>query len=185
MSLKTPSKIFPVDMGELFGDWIPYEWQRQIFDIIELCPEHTFQLLTKQPQNLPKFSPFPENCWVGVTATDGYKFVEALDQLCDIQAKVIYLSVEPLLHWHIPTDILEADLTAQQVNQVIIGAQTKPYKPPKIEWVQEIVEAADKAGVPVFLKDNLEPLLPKEQPFYSVKKWHAGGGWILRQEFPE
>ncbi len=30
---------------------------------------------------------------------------------------------------------------------------------PKIEWVQEIVEAADKAEIPVFLKDNLKPLL--------------------------
>lgn len=30
---------------------------------------------------------------------------------------------------------------------------------PKIEWVEEIVKAADKAGIPVFQKDNLKPLL--------------------------
>ncbi|GAH56543.1 unnamed protein product [marine sediment metagenome] len=40
----------------------------------------------------------------------------------------------------------------------IIGAQTKPAKYPRIEWVEEIIGAADKAGVPVFLKDNLRPL---------------------------
>jgi hypothetical protein len=28
-----------------------------------------------------------------------------------------------------------------------------------IEWVKQIVEAADKAGIAVFLKDNLKPLL--------------------------
>lgn len=55
------------------------------------------------------------------------------------------------------------------ISWLIIGAQTKPYKPPKIEWVQEIVRAADKAGIPVFLKDNLSPLM----------------GGNLRQEMPE
>ena len=39
----------------------------------------------------------------------------------------------------------------------------------KIEWVQEIVKAADKAGIPVFQKDNLAPLLGKDN---------------LRQEMP-
>ena len=42
---------------------------------------------------------------------------------------------------------------------IIIGSQTKPYNPPKIEWIQAIVETADKYGVPVFQKDNLKPLL--------------------------
>ena len=37
------------------------------------------------------------------------------------------------------------------ISWVILGSQTKPYKPPKIEWVQEIVESCDKAGIPVFL----------------------------------
>ena len=44
------------------------------------------------------------------------------------------------------------------INWLIIGAQTKPYKPPKIEWVEEIVRAADRAGIPIFLKNNLKPL---------------------------
>ena len=52
------------------------------------------------------------------------------------------------------------------LNWVIIGAQTKPTVMPKIEWIQEIVEAADKAGIPVFLKDNLLKLLPVEEPFW-------------------
>ena len=30
-----------------------------------------------------------------------------------------------------------------------------------IEWVREIVEAADKDSIPVFLKDNLLPLIAK------------------------
>lgn len=46
------------------------------------------------------------------------------------------------------------------ISWVIIGAQTKPYKPPKIEWVREITEACDKAGTLVFHKDNLKPIFP-------------------------
>lgn len=38
------------------------------------------------------------------------------------------------------------------VDWVIIGAQTKPTVYPNIEWVAEIIEAADKAHIPVFLK---------------------------------
>ena len=33
----------------------------------------------------------------------------------------------------------------------------------KIEWVREIVEAADRAGVPVFMKDNLTGWIKKRQ----------------------
>ena len=41
------------------------------------------------------------------------------------------------------------------ISWVIIGAQTKPLKIPPFEWVVEIVTVADKAGIPVFLKNNL------------------------------
>lgn len=63
------------------------------------------------------------------------------------------------------------------ISWVIIGSQTKPYRPPAISDVQEIVEAADKAGVAVFLKENLKPLyktvMPHDDEVY------------LRQEIPE
>lgn len=32
----------------------------------------------------------------------------------------------------------------------------------KIEWVREIEEAARKAGIAIFEKDNLQPLLNRE-----------------------
>ena len=75
-----------------------------------------------------------------------------------------------------------------KINQVIIGSQTKPYKPPKIEWVREIVEACDKASVKVFLKDNLRPLLIPEdcsKPNYLMEDiFWASEKAQLRQEMP-
>jgi hypothetical protein len=76
------------------------------------------------------------------------------------------------------------------INWLIIGQQTpvKQSTMPKIEWVREIVEAADIASIPVFLKDNLYPLfsLPNIPNGYDVPKWAHGKTGIntLRQEFP-
>lgn len=148
--------IFVCSMGDLFGIGVPEQWTRDVLDVIRECPQHRFYLLTKQPQNLTKYSPFPDNAWVGVTATDTRMFVPAINWLDETEAKIKYISFEPLLG-HIP--INSEALKMAGISWVIIGAQTKPTRLPKIEWVKEIVEACDKAGVPVFLKDNLRPLV--------------------------
>ena len=63
------------------------------------------------------------------------------------------------------------------ISWVILGAATSPYRAPKIEWVNEICEAANKAGVPVWLKNNLKPLFDKCARL-------SGIGYTLRQELP-
>ncbi len=176
--------IFACDMGELFGDWIPQEWQEKIFEVIKACSQHRFYLLTKQPQNLPQFSPFPDNTWVGVTATDTYMAVKGLQCLDRIEAKVKFISFEPLLS---QTCMTVSSLVG--IDWVIIGAQTGPYKPPEISWLKEIVEAANKAGIKVFLKDNLRPLLIPEdcsKPNYLTEDiFWASEKAQLRQGMPE
>jgi hypothetical protein len=47
--------------------------------------------------------------------------------------------------------------------------------------VREIVTAADKAGIPVFLKDNLKFALPAEKPFMANPEMKLE----LRQELPK
>jgi len=201
-----PMGIFVCDMGELFGDWIPHNWQAEVFDVILNNPWHRFYLLTKQPQNLIKWSPFPDNCWVGVTVTTWDKLMEARFALHDIEAKVKYISFEPLLAGMRHLDCLELD-----INWLIIGACTGTYAEmfslasrmegisglkrvmplnnrtytfqPKIEWVEEIVRAADKAGVKVFIKDNLlhEWGITHSPNFKKL----PSGIYKARQEMPE
>lgn len=194
---KPGSKIFVGSMIELFGDWVDESWLREIFRHVELYPYLTFQFLTKQPQNLAVFSPFPDNCWVGATATNAKMAEEAGFWLWEVKATVKFVSFEPLLeriaaHF---ADYISEDV--EGIKWIILGSQTKPYKPPKIEWVQEIVDAADKAGIPVFLKDNLKPLLIEDPEYniYSYPEWagkqfavSTGRGTpmrLLRQEMPE
>jgi len=155
----SPKKgIFVCDMGELFGDWIPRSWQEQVFNTIKANSDYRFYLLTKQPQNLIKWSPSPDNCFVGVTATDYKMFSCALEYLKDIQAVVKYISIEPMLD-RLNLPLLDEVLINCGINWLIIGAQTRPTVYPKIEWVEEIESACNKAGIAVFEKDNLNPLL--------------------------
>ena len=144
-------------------------------------PQHRFYLLTKQQLNLPKFNPFPKNAWVGVSLTHYTdNTVSNFRGLSECDAKVRFVSLEPLLGSLQHLDFLNRLM--EGINWVIIGAMTcgggeiaklsskypgltpMPYSnrytlQPKIEWMEEIMRAADKAGVKVFLKDNLRPLL--------------------------
>ena len=151
LHLKKPSKIFVCDMGELFGNWVFEDAQGFIFNTIKKCPKHIFQLLTKQPQNLIKFSPFPDNCFVGVSATTNSDFLRAIDYLPYVKASIKFISFEPLL-----APIPDANLTG--IDWIIIGGKSgkDPFYPPPT-WRQAIENEADKLGIPIFEKDNLFP----------------------------
>lgn len=45
---KKPTTYFVNSMGDLFHDGCPDEWIDQVFAIMALCPQHTFQVLTKR-----------------------------------------------------------------------------------------------------------------------------------------
>ncbi len=189
--------IFVCDMSDLFGNGVPEGWTRQILEQIRIFSQHRFYLLTKQPQNLKKFSPFPENCFVGVTATDYTHYDLAIEYLANIKATVKYISFEPLLFFGMTTYHGMTLKSDNIINWLIIGACTgteaemeklqnkyqglsvMPYgnkwtAQPQISWIQEINDAADKVNIPIFEKNNLVPL-------FAENEITTG----LRQEFPK
>lgn len=191
----TPRGIFVCDMSDLFGIGVPEHWTQKVLD--EIWGNKGFDrfyLLTKQHQNLIKWSPFPDWCWVGVTAVGNIAMMETLTSLAKIEAKMKYISIEPM---GMPIDPHFVGVMAKVgVGWLIIGAQTKPYKPPEIKWVEEFVKAADNAGIPVFLKNNLEKMcfsLNQSQldkyTFWDKSYSDKTDGFILgvdlRQELPE
>lgn len=147
---KKPAKLFVADMGDLFGEWVPNITLDLIFDVIRRCPQHTFQVLTKWPQRLHEFNPWPRNVCVGATATYEQMALRAISFLNLVDAPVRFLSIEPLLG---PMP----DLCLDRIDQIIIGAQTGSHPTRPLDtWVQDVIEQAFIAGVPVFLKDNLQ-----------------------------
>lgn len=187
--IKKPSRIFWGSTMELFGDWVDPEWMRLILESTKRHPEHTNIFLTKQPQNLTKWSPFPDNCWVGVSATNREKFVSACTYLEHIKSKVKFVSIEPLLDWHDGHGVdIKGYLQSAEVNWLIVGQCTpiSAKTQPKIEWIQEIIEAADRVGVLVFLKNNLRDFIYGEYggKYKQIFKYTQDGR-ELRQEYPK
>ena len=160
------SKIFIGSTIELFHDKT-IQYLPTIMEYVECLKSRTFIFLTKCPQNLPK--KFPDNCWVGVSATNTMKFQKGTACLSDIAATKRFVSLEPLLDWNMSTNTMYGYLVQRGIHWLIVGQCTpiSAKTAPKIEWIREIVEAADKADIPVFLKNNLQSLLPQERPFYT------------------
>ncbi len=194
---RKPKGIFVCDMADLFGWGIPEDWTRRILQTCANYPQHRFYVLTKQPQNLLRFNPFPDNVWVGVTVCNPEMLIDAFQYLSKVKAKVKFISFEPLLERMNGGECVDSyrldGLNEAGVNWVIIGAQTKPMKHPEIQWLQEVVEAADSAGAKVFLKNNLKDFLVDKSMsevleneyiyFLTAEDWEEGNH--LRQEVPE
>jgi len=168
---KKPSGIFVCSMGELFGPWLPPEWTGMVLEQIRMSPQHRFYVLTKQTQELKRWSPFPPNCWVGASVTNPDGFVAAVIGLAAVEAPVKFISFEPLLaRVASPADI-SGRLRFAGIRWAILGAQTNPAVIPRPEWVEEIINACGKAQIPVYLTDSLRPIYPqlrREMPIRSV-----------------
>ncbi len=176
---KRPSKVFVGSTMELFGDWVDWEVWESIEQYINTYPQHTFIFLTKRPENIVKHV-FPKNCWVGlsVDGTENAPLRRIYNGLSDAKATVKFISFEPLLA---SVNLDYRDLMWTGINWIIIGQQTPISQKtcPEYSWIENIVTAADTAGVPVFIKDNLNACAIGDYPNLVDKCGR------LRQEFPK
>lgn len=49
---KKPARIFVNSMSDLFHPKVPFEFIDHVFAVMALCPQHTFQVLTKRPERM-------------------------------------------------------------------------------------------------------------------------------------
>lgn len=150
--IKKSSKIFICSMGDLLGNWIPISWIKDILRTVELCPNHTFMMLTKNPTRYNDVSLISKisnlkNLWIGTTITS------EKDSVRHIKVPLTprnFLSIEPL----------KGPIYITYMNSfkwIIIGGQTGPGAIiPRKEWVENIINQARSFNIPVFLKDNLK-----------------------------
>lgn len=180
-------KYFVGSTMELFGDWVGVSWMKDILAWVSQYPNRTFIFLTKEPENLIKFSPFPKNCWVGVSCTDDVMLTKAYAPLRSIEATVKFISFEPLLKWGMSQNDLGWTLEEMGIGWVIVGQQNPPKQntTPNPQWIDSISSVCDKSNIPIFLKDNLRPLLfPEEKEI--AKLWDDKNlKFSLRQEWPK
>ena len=154
--VKQASTVFVCSMGELFGDWVPYEWIKAVFEGCSTAPQHRYIFLTKNPERYIDLytrgliSQRMNNCWFGTTITEGNQAIwyGAFNNNL--------VCIEPI-HGPVPSENISVC-----ADWVIIGAETGNDKDkviPERAWIEDIVEPCKRRGVPVFMKNSLRKLM--------------------------
>jgi len=60
---KKPRRIFVNSMSDLFHENLADDNRDTIFAVMALCPQHTFQVLTKRPGEAARYWKYPEERW--------------------------------------------------------------------------------------------------------------------------
>lgn len=147
-SWQAPKLVFVNSMSDLFHAKVPVAFIQQVLTVMAETPQHTYQVLTKRGHRLRKIAhrlEFPPNAWIGVSVENA-EHLGRVDDLREIPAAVRFLSCEPLLG---PLDGL--DLAG--IHWVIAGGESGPrHRQMDPEWVEDIRDACEAAGVPFFFK---------------------------------
>jgi len=126
---------------------MPLDFLQDVFRVMQECPQHVFQILTKRHESLIELAPsldWPENVWVGVSV-ENQNYAHRVDYLREVQAAVRFLSCEPLI------GPLRLDL--EGIDWVIVGGESgRGHRPIEAAWVRSIREQCDTAGVAFFFK---------------------------------
>jgi protein gp37 len=148
MKWRRPRVIFVNSMSDLFHEDVPSSFIKRIFNIMNQCPQHTFQVLTKRSHRLEEISAdvhWTHNIWMGVTV-ENREVVDRVRHLRECHSRVNFISCEPLLG-----PIPHLDL--KKVDWVIVGGESGPKaRPMQREWATSIRDQCVKAGVPYFFK---------------------------------
>jgi protein gp37 len=167
-----PSMIFIAPSGDIMGKWIPFQFIYDMFKTMNKCPQHIFQLLTKNPERYQEIieSLFTPNIWIGtsVTRMDDIGRIKILKDIPGPAVK--FISFEPLMEY------VTCDLTG--IDWVIIGAKTvrNAYTAENLfiskEFARHLIKQVP-ARIPIFIKPNLKwncdiKKMPSE--FYEWKK---------------
>lgn len=147
---RSPRRIFVNSMSDLFQDGIPAEFIARVWDTMKRAPQHTFQILTKRPENMlallggPEFPVLP-NVWLG-TSVELAAYKGRIASLRKVPAAVRFISFEPLLG-------SLGRLSLKGIHWAIVGGESGPNARPMEEaWVDAIEVQCRAQGVAFFFK---------------------------------
>lgn len=177
---KRPRKVFVNSLSDLFHDDVPDEYIADVFAVMALAPQHTFQVLTKRHARMrsllssPTFLdqigwaatglsiywtaddltwPLP-NVWLGVTVEDQERADLRVPYLLATPAAVRFLSCEPLLG---PVTLHQDRLGGRRfldgIDWVIAGGESgKDARPMHPDWARALRDDCQTVGVPFLFK---------------------------------
>jgi protein gp37 len=150
LSWRKPRKIFVNSMSDLFQDGVPTPFIRRVWDTMEEAHWHTYQILTKRPENMLNVlgelgrDPLP-NVWLG-TSVESEKYKGRIGSLQKVPARVRFISFEPLIG-----SIGKVNLSG--IHWAIVGGESGPRsRPMEGPWVEEIRRQCKRQEVKFFFK---------------------------------
>lgn len=146
---KKPTTYFVNSMSDVFHEKVPFDYIDRIFKTIDQTPQHTYQILTKRAARMAKYfatRAVPSNAWLGVSVEDRKYGLPRIDYLRKVNARVRFLSVEPLLE---PL----GDIDLANIHWVIVGGESGPKaRPMQKEWIEEIRLQCEDNDIAFFFK---------------------------------
>jgi len=185
---KKPRRIFVCSMGDLFHEDVNFEYVLKVWKVVAENNQHTFQVLTKRPEQMLKFvqwlagadhisiAEFPQNVWVGITAENQKTADKRIPLLLRVPAAVRFVSVEPMLE---PVDISGYYLDfygqgrKEMIDWAICGGETGPgAREMKAEWAWNLYHQCKDARVPFFFKKPGDAFQGGELP--NIREYPEG-----------
>lgn len=148
---KEPKKVFTCSWSDFFVEEAD-QWRADAYKIILDAPQHSYQILTKRPERITPLdqhliSDQELKVWMG-TSVENRRFYWRIEKVQQVNARVRFLSIEPLLGRMI-------DLPLEGIHWVIVGGESGPkFRPLNLDWVREIRDLCQVAGVPFFFKQH-------------------------------
>ncbi len=149
---RIPKRYFVNSMSDLFHAKVPDDFITAVFQVMEKVHWHQFQVLTKRPDRMAKFTAEywkdktpPAHIWLGTSTENQKAFDERYPHLLKVKATVRWLSVEPLIG-PITFDSLDG------IDWVVVGGESGSKRKMEKLWATDIRDACVKAGVAFFFK---------------------------------
>lgn len=177
-------KVFVNSMSDLFHENVPVSFIKKVFKVMNDTPHHTYQVLTKRPERLKEINNlvnWSRNIWLGVSCENQETTNSRIPLLCTTDAKVRFVSFEPLLGeidlYH--DDVIDCfvkygkNMTEEHatnlVNWAIVGGESgHNARPISLDDIVDLVDNLQEFGVATFVK-QLGTQLAKELKM-STKK---------------
>lgn len=162
---RSPRRVFVNSMSDLFHEKVSDGFIGEVFSVMAIARQHTFQVLTKRAHRMEQWFgtwsasevmsyaddigvgwPLP-NVWLGVSVEDQDYASERVFSLLNSPAEVKFISAEPLIG-HLDLELVEDPLRGsaynvlrQGIDWVIVGCESGPrsrVRPMEESWVRDL-----------------------------------------------
>jgi protein gp37 len=145
---RRPRLVFVNSMSDLFHARVPTPFIRDVFEVMQETPRHTYQILTKRSRRLARIAPqlaWATNSWMGVSVESADQY-DRVHDLMTVPAAVRFLSCEPLLGPlpNIPLDGIDWVIAGGES-----GINARPVDP---RWIRDLRDSCQASATPFFFK---------------------------------